>query len=369
LNKTVEAAKWNFPLMVICGSFSDIIFYATWEFRTFSFDSVASTMSFLICLSMIALCLWVFFKALSIVINIRRNLKRQRRRRPNQTDKWKDCQIFFSEYKDDSFLELAFMPVFLIRSTLFHFIVVILYNFPLTQVSLLTLLSILMLTYLFTKTPLKNRLEFIQLCLNEILVLLVNTCVMILAILDAKGIRALDVRETVGQIIIKVNVIFTALGIFFLGIQVLFYIPKFYKLIKKMKRKINTPKQTSKRSSHCLKVFPKESQERRIIRKIDSRARLGKFPKHLEIRTNEVFISGETKYPQNKPNPKIGRFLIRPSHMRKIKLPYNYSENNGLQESLNNERIQKILKHSDTIEQKENSTNSILKTFEVNSEE
>jgi len=238
----LKTAKWNFPLMLICGNFSDITFYALWELQNPSFDSFASVFSFLMCLSVIILAFWVFFKAFFIVRKIRKDLQNTNNSKNTQIVKrlskeFKDYKIFYAEYKNDTFLKLAFMPLLLLRTTIYQIIIATLYHSPLTQISFLIIMNILMLTYLFSQIPLKSNVEFFQLCLNEILLAVVNVGVLILGILDSKGISGKETREDIGEMIVKINIIFSAFSVAFAGIQMLATFWDFYTYFKKINKK------------------------------------------------------------------------------------------------------------------------------------
>jgi len=208
--------KWNIPLMVFCGGIGDIVFYASLEFKTFDSSSVFSKISILICFTMMALAVWIMLKAFFIVADVRRDSENNEKKQ-----KWKDYQLFYSEYKEQNFFGLAYMPFFLLRTSLFNFIIANLYNSPLVQAISIFALSLLMLIYIVAFLPFKSYVGLVQVILNELLIAWANGCVLTLAILDKTGVENEIIRDLIGDIIVQINVIFSIFGLVFLAIQVL----------------------------------------------------------------------------------------------------------------------------------------------------
>ena len=124
------------------------------------------------------------------------------------------------------------MPLFLLRSALFSFIIGNLFEYPLFQAILITILSLSMLLYLLVLMPLKSTLELVQLALNELLCTFVNIFALTLAIYDALEIKDDEIRANLGEGIIKMNMIFCSLSLGFLAIQLFLFIHKIYKILR-----------------------------------------------------------------------------------------------------------------------------------------
>ena len=127
------------------------------------------------------------------------------------------------------------MAMFLTRALLFNLIIANLYHYPFAQSILINILTILMFSYLVVKRPLKNLLELVQLFLNEILVIIVNVCVLIIAIMDKAGIKGQELRDGVCETVMKIIIIFSSSALAFIALQILISLYFFYKLLKSLK--------------------------------------------------------------------------------------------------------------------------------------
>jgi len=266
LGKLLQQAKWNYPLMILCGSFGETVFYSALQFRTSQFDSLESVLGLFLAIGMVAVSLWIVCQALFIVIAVRKNQKKIRgenvKKQEDSHEKWKDYGILYSEYKENSFLNQSYMTIYLLRNSFFHLIIVTLFNYPLLQAILLTILSVVALTYLLLLRPLKNLLDLIQTCINEVFLLIVTAGVLILAISNDSKDSSIDLRERIGDTIIIINTIFCSLPLAFLGISGLSLILRFYKASKGSK-KISGQTQVSKTSAHTEKIQTQKKKANR----------------------------------------------------------------------------------------------------------
>ncbi len=127
------------------------------------------------------------------------------------------------------------MGIFLGRTLVFNLIVANLYNYPLLQSVLINLITFGMTGYLISKKPLKNLLEFVQILLSEVLVVIVNICVLIIAIMDHAEIGGLDLRNDLCNTIIIIIYLFTSFSLAFLVIQVLIALVLFVRSLRRLK--------------------------------------------------------------------------------------------------------------------------------------
>ena len=119
--------------------------------------------------------------------------------------RWKDYGILFEEFKDSSLLHMMFVPLMTLRIYVFYTVIAYLYAYPLIQMCLIILLSALTLLYLTLVRPHQHVLGLIEFGVQEVLLLIINICVLILTILDRWNIQAIDHRKAIGNVIVWVN--------------------------------------------------------------------------------------------------------------------------------------------------------------------
>ena len=228
--------KWNIPLMIVCGGFGDIYFYASFQLQLTSFGSIFDVLCFALSIVMMLIGFGILFVIVKIVKDL---LKSQQ----EKEDKWQNFELLYESYERGSFFSFVYMALFLLRTIIFNLIIANLYNYPLVQSILINILTILMFGYLVIKRPLKDILELVQLFLNEIFLIIVNICVLILAIIDHLEIKGRDLRDGICEAIIKVIVIFSSSALAFVALQILISLYLFYKLLKRLKAegKLNLP--------------------------------------------------------------------------------------------------------------------------------
>mmetsp|Transcript_5609 Transcript_5609/g.4753 ORF Transcript_5609/g.4753 Transcript_5609/m.4753 type:complete len:144 (+) Transcript_5609:1169-1600(+) len=99
------------------------------------------------------------------------------------------------------------------------------YNNPIVQTTIVVFLSICNLTFILVHKPPKKKINYYQLVSMEIIIIIVNLCVFILAIMDRneRGMTPEDsgwgFREALGDMIIACSVAFTLIGILFVIIK------------------------------------------------------------------------------------------------------------------------------------------------------
>jgi len=122
--------------------------------------------------------------------------------------KWERFQLFFVGSKETSFIQHIFMFPYLLRFYIFYSVVAYLFEHPLAQTILITLLSLCILSYILLKEPFISRLVFVQHTSDEIVMLVVNICLLSLAICDEVGLDySSSLREMLGDIVIYANLL------------------------------------------------------------------------------------------------------------------------------------------------------------------
>ena len=215
VQKAMEILKWNAILVVFCGTYGDLVLYSALEFQTISLVNFISVFSFLICLAMVFLAVFVPIK----VILVNHALMKSKNtaivadssstttvvyQSKEEEKKWQNYKAFFEVYKSESYAQQLFLLIYLLRVALFNIIIGYLYNAPLAQALLIFFLSVAMTIYLYVKQPIKKRLSHIQQLTIEVMLLVYNFCLLLLAIFDKAGIEADGARAAFGGIMVVI---------------------------------------------------------------------------------------------------------------------------------------------------------------------
>lgn len=104
---------------------------------------------------------------------------------------------------------LSFFVIFItLRDVIFSLLLATMFEYPLAQTIIITIMSCLMIVYLLFKKPFKSKFDAGQQLFFEIIGLMVNVGVFLNAILDAGEYKALEFRNNLGKLIIVSNMIF-----------------------------------------------------------------------------------------------------------------------------------------------------------------
>lgn len=213
LHKIKEALQWNFFFGLSGTFYTNIILTTSLELRTLHFGSIYNVLSFTMCIISNAILLVVAIRTI-IVLSI---LWTSRLRRPTSEahqdeyhllrEKYENYKIILKDYKVDSLVQFAFLPLLILRLCLFGLVIACLFDYPLIQSILIVLISGIMVIYLLLKNPFRHLVEFIEFLLQEVLILIVNICVLIFAVLDQFKIEAYNERETIGTVVIIASLV------------------------------------------------------------------------------------------------------------------------------------------------------------------
>ena len=118
--------------------------------------------------------------------------------------KHEGVSILYSDAKSSSFLHQSFLLLYTVRSMVCSLILTLLFKHPLVQIILMTILTVAMMIYLFTKRPFKSLLDLVQQVSFELLLLLANLCILVLAILDQSHKDSVTSISRVSRVLINV---------------------------------------------------------------------------------------------------------------------------------------------------------------------
>jgi len=240
--KIRDILKWNLFLIIFCGNIDSVGVFTSLEFRTTQFNSFASVFGTFICVFINLLVLYLMLMIPYIVYSLRRARRKVlpwgKKFGPADYNAKVDaqrfalCGVLFMNFKEKSALKHSCMFFILFRVYLFNIIIGYFFEYPLTQAILITIMSALMLAYFCVMRPFKNPLELIKTLTYEVIIAMVNICVLILAIMDHGNIESQEDRVRLGDVIIISNMLFNLMAVFFTITELVIKIIKVYKLRK-----------------------------------------------------------------------------------------------------------------------------------------
>jgi len=275
ITKVSLIIKWNFMLTMFCSSYGDLAFYTMIELSTAKLDSLSSILSFVTCIGTNLIAFYVIGLNIHINLEFKTALKLQQGLDrfvglEKLKLKWQRFEVFFLQFKTFFFMQQLFTAVFIIRSYINNMVLVVLRHYPVSQTVIMSLSSSLMLIYLLFRSPMKKSIINAQQILCEVILLVVNFCIMVLSILDALKDEDPSKRILIGDIVLGVNLVMSYAMTGFLVLKFVFIAREHYLLRKaaKLQKANNLSKQ-----NNTITDLPKSknavyNHERLRIRKI-----------------------------------------------------------------------------------------------------
>ena len=115
----------------------------------------------------------------------------------------------------------------------FHLIIAYLYEHPIVQACLIVFIGLVLIVYLAICRPFRRIVNLFQLITYELIILIINLCVLALAIMDHNDDQDQEKRDLLANIIIYCNIAFSAAVIFYICIKLILGIRQVYKIYKK----------------------------------------------------------------------------------------------------------------------------------------
>jgi len=218
----------NFLISALYGVYGDLILFSLIEYRTFKFGWDLSLLSFIISIILLFSMFVSFYYQIKILLDYQK-IKHQESQLEQFKKTHEGSQVLFRDFKDYSLAPQLFFFFITGRDLVFNFLLATMFEYPLAQTLIITILDCLMIVYLFWKKPFESTFDFVQQIFFEFVGLGVNFSVFINAILDAGKYQTLQARNNVGKLIIIFNLIFnfvTAIFMLYLIVQML---TEFYK--------------------------------------------------------------------------------------------------------------------------------------------
>ena len=226
--------KWNFLLTSFFFYSEDMIISTSLELRMLELYNIQGGMSFLICLLINALSVFILVRIVRIIYYLRKaqqetNLVERASRVHAVKESFKDFKIIYENSKDSSTIQKASMLIFVVYSYLFYAVVAHIFYYPLCQSIIHMLATFLLITYLLIYRPLKQWTDEVVLVFLALIMLIVTASVFGLAVLDAERIEDLDLREKLGDVIIYANLVNNIFSLASMGASLLLNVYRAYK--------------------------------------------------------------------------------------------------------------------------------------------
>jgi len=229
--------KWNYLIMVFASNADDIVLFSILDLRSNKREAIWEILSFVLAITFLVALAGLLILMIGIV---KKALRSPRVSDPKITQKItttpRKFKVITQGFKDRLFFTKGFMIFFCLRAIICNAIIGLLYQYPLLQAALLTFFSLLVLTLLLFKNPFIETMDMIELACYELIVLVVNICITIVAIADYRGYHIYQVRTVTGTIMICCFLLFIFVGAIFLTIKIVsgvMFLRKIYKFMRK----------------------------------------------------------------------------------------------------------------------------------------
>jgi len=208
MRKLRNLTEWNFLLSIFLNCYDDITLYTIIELTTLKLNTFPALVSFLVCLVTCSIGVYVLYKVIRITVDslkINKQVADEKERAKTEDEfckKYSNYQVVYVGYQNSSFLKQAFLLFFVGKIIVSYVIIGCLYNHPVVQTSLLTVLSLLMIFYLLKEKPTYDKFHLLVLVLFEIFGLIANICMVSLAVLVSKGSTNIPIQENLSKTIL-----------------------------------------------------------------------------------------------------------------------------------------------------------------------
>jgi len=247
--RAVNIIASNFVLTQFYSSLDDIIFYFVLEARSIEFDTVFRDFSFTLAIILII----IGFTALGFhgfFLYKYQTVKKGKINFQHFLEKYENVKLFFQDFKDTTLFTQSFLLLHLARCLISSIVFTNLFQYPLVQTSMLTSLSIFMTIYVALKRPFNEPLDTIGQVFCEIILLLANISMLIMAIFDQADYQPETPVNYLSGSVIILNLILLLGCIIFMVLGIL---RTFYKIYKEKKKANSLPNLANKRPTSIIR--------------------------------------------------------------------------------------------------------------------
>jgi len=198
----------NFLVGALYGVYGDLVLFSIIEYRTLVIGWDLSLLSWIISVILIVIMLLTFIYQVKLLLSYQKIKKQSTEMLEKFIKDQEGNQVIFKDFKDYSIGPQLFLFFLSGRDLLFSLLLATMFEYPLAQTILITILYGLMIAYLFIKRPFESSFDFGQQLFFELVGIAVNICVCINAILDAGDYQAVQARKNIGKFVIICNLLF-----------------------------------------------------------------------------------------------------------------------------------------------------------------
>jgi len=264
IEKLESLVKWNLFLMFFFTNYAEITLYSVLEFRTFRATSFFAVLSLLVAIVLIVLGGYYLIKLLKTSLILIKE-ERSEKKEEEEDNRFKAYEIFYEAYKGKNIWTQGYLFFFTVRIILCYGIIAGLYEYPLLQSIILTGLSGIMLMYALIVRPTKEILHTVEVVVFELIILVVNICVIVFAVLDSQGKELETQRNNLGRAVVLCNTTVRILSSIFVLLSFLINLIQKYLLREKSSPYMSLRRLLSLRFKH-QKVSPDSPYHPKVLK-------------------------------------------------------------------------------------------------------
>lgn len=219
--KNIRAALQNFCLMQFYNMFGDVLLFLALDLRRVTFDTRELTISF--CISILFCLIGCIILVIHISILMKFFFFRKKESWASQfgefSKHYEGSDVLFKHFKDNSFFSQSFLLIFVIRNLFFNLVLALLSEIPLAQAILIFSMTVSMFLYLLIQRPFKSVINLLQHLTCELIFLVVNVCILVLAQLKFENQGSYELRDELCEAIIYTSLIFSFVPQVFLALK------------------------------------------------------------------------------------------------------------------------------------------------------
>jgi len=208
----VSLSASNFALAQIYSSLDDIVFFFALNVRgkggSSAFENVSFAFAIILLLALFALASFHTFLVVRYQnLKKRAIVKKDKKPLDEFIVKYENVKIIYADFHDHRLPQQSFLLLNAFRSVFASLFMVTLFDYPLAQTIILTVMSISILAYHSTFKPFRECINAYAQYFCEIILLLVNICMLILVCIDKSGAPAENAVERLSTAVIVLNLI------------------------------------------------------------------------------------------------------------------------------------------------------------------
>jgi len=221
---------WNYPIMILATNVDQILLFAILEYKTLvaiPYSSVLSTLSFLLCTGILGILIGIICLSYSIA-----------KRESNQDvsfnkKKFQACQVIHEGFQKMSLLHQMFFIAYMMRIGIPMIIAICCVDYPIVCCLLQLLISCVVVKYITKNKPFKKRVNYYQIVIYEVGVLILNILVCVYTFLRVYSGSYNNLYNFLATSILVGTIYLNILICVFLGIKVVLEIMKIHREMTK----------------------------------------------------------------------------------------------------------------------------------------